>query len=298
MKLSTLRYFVAIAKYGSYTKASELLLISQPSLSRQIQDLEEELGVQLLVRDRKKVKLTEDGELLFHEASAIIERCDRLPDLFRVRGGAEPRRTPQILKIGYQRFFNTQWIYQAMNRIRQETPGADVLLTQGTVEELQKGLKTSHYDAIFTLQVYAENLNGNLAVPFRGNRLQLMVPAQHYLASKSLVKFQELEGEEFILLQRQYSPVIVDYVISLCVKNGFSPNCSHYVSSAEEGLELVGAGKGVSFLHSEMNIEGLEKKYNVKFLDLDEKEARLDFVMVYKKQNQNPLLRQLIAGFE
>ena len=81
MKLSTLRYFVAIAKYGSYTKASELLLISQPSLSRQIQDLEEELGVQLLVRDRKKVMLTEDGELLFHEASAIIERCDRLPDL-------------------------------------------------------------------------------------------------------------------------------------------------------------------------------------------------------------------------
>ena len=81
-------------------------------------------------------------------------------------------------------------------------------------------------------------------------------------------------------------------------KNGFSPRCSHYVNSAEEGLELVGAGRGISFLHSEMNMEGLERKYNVKFVDLDEKEAKLDFVVVYKKQNQNPLLRQLTALLE
>ena len=166
------------------------------------------------------------------------------------------------------------------------------------MEELRNGLRIGQYDAIFTLQVYADNLNGNRTLPFRGNRLQLMVPAQHPLAAKSEVKFQDLEEEDFILLKREFSPVVVDYVISLCVKNGFSPRCSHYVNSAEEGLELVGAGRGISFLHSEMNMEGLERKYNVKFVDLDEKEAKLDFVVVYKKQNQNPLLRQLTALLE
>ena len=299
MKLSTLRYFIAIAQYGSFTKAAERLLISQPTLSRQILELEEELGTQLFIRDKKSLRLTEDGELLLGEASAIIDRCDRLPALFRpAEAGGKGKKVPNVLKIGYQVFFDTGKVYQAMADIRRDDPQADVLLLQGNITELKQGLKSNLFDAVFSLQIYFEGMPGVRVLPFRENRLQLVVPAGHPLAGREKVKIADLSEENFILIHREYSPIILDQVISLCVKNGFSPNASRYVSSGEEGLELVAAGKGISFLHSQMRLEGLNKRFNVKFLDIDEAEAELAFALIYKEQNQKRILQRLISALD
>lgn len=283
MKLSTLRCFTVVAQYGSFTKASERLPLSQPTLSRKIQELEAELGTRLFLRENRELRLTENGRLLLREAAAILERCDRIPELLHANHiDGKGRNPPEVLKIGYQKFFNTQWIYQAINQIRQEETDSDILLTQNTVSELKEGLATGQFDAVFTLQAYFEQASGYRVLPFRRNRLLLVVPELHPLAGAGKVKIRELREEKFVLLNRQYSPIIVDYVVSLCVRNGFSPNTVAYVNSAEEGLELAAEGKAISFLHSEMRMEGLERKYRVKFLDIDEKEVNLAFAVVFR----------------
>ena len=83
MKLSSLRNFLVITSCGSFTRAAEQLLISQPTLSRQIKELEQELGVSLYERNKEGLQLSEAGEIVMEEAADIIERCDRLYALFR-----------------------------------------------------------------------------------------------------------------------------------------------------------------------------------------------------------------------
>jgi len=117
MKLSSLRNFIVITRCGSFTKASEQLLISQPTLSRQIMDLEQELGVSLYERTKDGLQLSEAGETLMVEAVEIVERCDRLSRLFHP--AAESRKvTHEVLKIGFQTFFNIEDLRAILDRFR------------------------------------------------------------------------------------------------------------------------------------------------------------------------------------
>lgn len=286
MKLSSLRYYITVAKYGSFTKASDRLFISQPTLSRTIQELEEELGTQLFIRERRSLKLTEAGIRLLKEATEIVERSDSLPELFK-NSNAGGRKVIEVIKIAYQRYFNIQWVYPQLNTFMKEHPNCEILLEQADVPELKKGIDDGRYDAVFGLIPFFERIRNLTIMPVEKNCLQLLVPEKHRLASQKFVSIDELEQEDFILLNRKYSPVVVDYVISQCIRHGFSPNASHYVDNMEEALELVGLGKGISFAHSGMHLEGAERRYHVAFLEIKDNDADLDFALVYRKEGKD-----------
>lgn len=116
------------------------------------------------------------------------------------------------------------------------------------------------------------------------------------MAARESVSIAELEPEDFILLNRKYSPVVVDHVISQCIRHGFSPNASHYVDNMDEALELVGLGKDISFAHSGMHLEGAPKRYHVKFLEIEDSDAELDFALVYRKGKKSQSLTRIIKG--
>ncbi|HIU76033.1 MAG TPA: LysR family transcriptional regulator [Candidatus Pelethocola excrementipullorum] len=293
MKLSSLRYYITVAKCGSFTKASDRLFISQPTLSRTIQELEEELGTQLFIRERRSLKLTEDGIRLLKEASEIVEHSDSLAEMFKsseVRG----RKAIQVIKVAYQRYFDIQWVYPQITAFMKEYPNCEILLEQADVQDLKKGINDGSYDAVFGLTPIFNRMKDLIIMPVEKNCLQLLVPETHRLAKRRSVSINELEGEDFILLNRKYSPVVVDHVISQCIKHGFSPNASHYVDNMEEALDLVGLGKGISFAHSGMHLEGMEKRYHVAFLDIEDNGADLDFALVYRKGRKSRNLIMLL----
>lgn len=295
MKLSTLRYFISVAQYGNYTRASESLYISQPTLSRQIQELEIELGVQLFIRDKKSLLLTDAGKLLLSEAIEIVERCDRLPELFR-DDSFKRKKVSQVVKVGYQNSFNMQEIYPIIQQIRQENPDSDFVFQQCSSSELKQGLQSDRFDVVFALKVYFENMPGINAIPLLCNRLKVVVPRSNPLAKKEYVKFSDLKKENFILIHRQNAANVVDYVISNCIKSGFSPNATHYINNLQEALESAALGKGITFVHSGMQTNGMEEKYNVRFLDIyEEDEAVFEFSAIYKKKNKNSILRMLLG---
>lgn len=295
MKLTTLRYFITVAQYGNYTRASEFLYVSQPTLSRQIQELEVELGVQLFIRDKKALLLTEAGKILLNEATEIVERCDRLPELFQ-DASFKRKKVSQVVKIGYQNNFNMQEIYPIIQQITEENPDSDFVFQQGTSSELRQGLQSDRFDVVFALKVYFENMPGINTIPLLHNRLKVVIPANNPLAQKEYVKFSDLKRENFILIYRQNAANVVDYVISNCIKSGFSPNATHYINTIQEGLELAALGRGITFLHSGMQTKGMEEKYNVRFLDIhEEEEVVFEFSAIYKKKNKNSNLRMLLG---
>ena len=299
MNLSSLRNFIVIAHCGSFTKAAELLLVSQPTLSRQVRELEEELGVQLFERNKTGLQITDAGALLVEEATEIVDRCDRLPTLFHPGEEQEARHeVREVLRIGCQHYLDTEEVYRAIAEVRRLAPDSEVMLYRGNIPELQQGLTSNRFDAVFSLQIYCERIPGVKMRPFLDNRLQVVVSAGHPLAERERVRLSQLKDEPFILLHRQYSPIIVDHLIAACVNNGFSPEVSHYVSNGEEGLRLAAAGEGISFLASRMRMEGMESRFHVRFLELEEEEADLPLVMAYKEKNPKRALQRLIKVLE
>lgn len=287
-------YFSKIAEYKSFTKASEKLYITQPTLSRQIQKLEDELGTQLFRRDYKSLKLTDDGAAFLEEAKEILERCDKASRMFLDKSASNIEETPH-LHIGYQKHFNSHQVYDIMHDLLENHPDLDFMMTQGTPQELCDSILNDKVDIVFILNVFLpHNISGLRILPFEHNQLKLIVPEHHPFARRNSISITELQNENFILMNRPNSPAIVDYVIHLCMEHDFTPHASYYVDDAQQGIELVAAGKGISFLHSGMQIEMLSKYYHIVALDIDEADLELDLVAAYKISNHKKVLLELL----
>lgn len=291
MNLLSLRYFISVAQYLNFTKAAEKLYVSQPTLSRQIMDLEDELGVQLFVRGRHTLKLTESGNLLLNEAVDIINKCDNIKEIIKPIDS----KKSGSLKIGYQSFLDTKLMYSALKLVAKDYPHIDFSLLRGTPPELRHQLLSNKCDVIFALNTCVRAIPNIELINLQENKLKIAVPANHHLANRSSVDLKDLANEEFIMLDRKVSPFTVDYAISLCMKSGFSPTASAYVDNAEKALLLTGAGKGITFLHSMIKIDNPLDSYGVKTLDIEGISDDLNFVLAYRQENKKPLTSIFIS---
>jgi DNA-binding transcriptional LysR family regulator len=291
MNIMSLKYFIAVAEYSSFTRASERLFVSQPTLSRQVQDLEESLGVQLFVRSKGSLTLTGPGVRLLEEAKEIVARCDSLADTIR-REGDELAGT---LNIGYQAFLDTRVMYGMMKSLSAKHPGVEFRLSRGAPPELRHNLVFGVCDVIFTLRKCVTAMPDVVVLKIADNRLQVAVPAAHPLAGQDVIDLKELEGERLIMLEHRVSPLTVDYVTGLCVKQGVSPRFTYYVENAETALFLVGTGKGITFIHSQMNIDMLDDAEAIKVLDINGLDEELDYVLAHRPSGANRLVPAFLS---
>lgn len=287
MNLLSLRYFIEIEKCKSFTKASEHLFVTQPTLSRQILDLEEELGVQLFIRGRHSLSLTEPGNRLLHEAKEILKRCDNLRQI--VRQSSEDMTGS--LSIGYQAFLDTKLMYSTIKSLTSKNPYIDFSLVRGSSSEVVHCLMLDKCDVVFTVLTCVESIPNVECIKLEENKLQIATSRSHPLANRNSVDMKELMNEQFIMLDRKNSPLTVDYSISQCTQSGFSPKVSYYVDEIETALLLVGSGKGITFLFSKMSVNNAD----IKILNIDGLGDDLDFVLAYKKNNTNPIIPILVS---
>ncbi|KRM72970.1 LysR family transcriptional regulator [Lacticaseibacillus brantae] len=295
MKFSTLEYFVAVATEKSFTKAAAKLYLSQPTLSRHIGELEAEVGVRLFNRQPHNLELTSAGTKFLTEATIVLDQMDRLEHLFDNSGEVE---SAGIIKIGYLPGFNLSKMYQGLNDFKRHYPKVQYLLTQVAPADLVAGLESGEFDLIFNLATYLAPLNNIVQTNFLANHLQLAMPIGHKLGQSNEVSFNELRNETFILLERQQSPVIVDYVVSQALKNGFNLKANTYVKNLDEGLTMAALGKGIAFLYSGMNDGTLESRYQIKIVDLMSTDNDQDIVCAMTTDNSNPQVRRLFAQFQ
>lgn len=248
MDLRHLRYFMAVAEELNFRRAAERLGIAQPPLSTQIQDLENELGVQLFRRVPKGAELTEAGAAFLAEVPSVFERVDRAVRMAQ-RGG---RGEVGQLRVGYtgSTSFN-EIVPRSLLKFRRAFPEVELALEELNSIHLLDRLAHQRLDAAFIRP--GREVPANVAIlPLPDESMMVVVPAEHRLAGRDTVELRELAGEPWVLFSRTLGPALHDEVVDACRRAGFEPRIEQIAPQITSIANLVAVELGVSIVPARM----------------------------------------------
>lgn len=241
MELRQLRYFVAVAEELHFRRAAARLHISQPPLSQQIAALEQELGVRLLERSRRRVELTPAGEAFLRDARATLAELDVAVSTARaIDAGQEGR-----LRVAFVGSALLSIVPAAVQRLRRARPGVEIELRERSTVEQLRGLATGLVDVGLVRPPIEADPALDSEVVLR-ERTVAAVPAGHALASLRRVPVRRLAGEPLVLFPRPQAPGFHDLLIGRLAATGRTPHVVQYAPEMTTIIGLVAAGIGVS----------------------------------------------------
>ena len=242
MELRHLRYFVAVAEEENVTRAAERLHVSQPPLSRQIHDLEEELGVQLFERSAKSVRLTDAGRLFLNEARAVLDRVDEATRAVKaISSGASGE-----LHVGYAPSLAVDILPRALRQFQTEMPGVRVQLHDLSTDEMLTGLRENKIAVALMVQQPAHNLRGLQTVELQRYRVSVAVSPIHPLARAKQVGFGQIINERIIGYSQKDYPEFLHWFVRLPWPNKKAPRIAEEHDSVTSLIAAVEVGRGVS----------------------------------------------------
>lgn len=285
MELRHLRYFTTVAAEGSFSRAAEKLHIAQPPLSRQVQQLEEELGVRLLDRGRP-LTLTEPGRYLFEQGRQILQRIDEMR--------AMTKRIAKGMVLQFNIGFVASTLYDALpeliRRFRIIVPDAEVNLLEMVTIEQVAALKDGRIDVGFGRLRFDDEAIVRSVI--REERLCLVVPRWHKLAnSKRKLRLRTTVDEPLIVYPKSPRPSYADQVLSFYRDAGIEPRIAMEAKELQTALGLVASGGGICIVPASVRRLGRD---DVRFIDLDEPKMISPIIMSYRKNDTSILLTQLI----
>lgn len=242
MELRHLRYFTAVATHGSFNQAAASLHLTQPALSRQVKDLEDELGVPLLKRGKNAVTLTEAGELFYDEARDLLARAEQAVRRVRRETGAI------VLRIAYAPSLVAGVLPRALERFQAETPQARVELSDLAPAEMAKQGREGLLDVIFSVADEEWQLKEFAWHEARRLTPMLVMPAKHPLARLKRVPPARLRDLPMIGYHRAEFPEYDRGIRRLLKGHGVSPYYSHRAEGMTSLLASIEAHGGVSIL--------------------------------------------------
>lgn len=243
MDIRQLKYFVAVADARNFTRASEQLHIAQPPLSRQIQLLEEELGVQLILRNSRPLRLTDAGRMFYEQALQIINRLDQLKTATR-QIGLNQRQT---LSIGFVASTLYGGLPMLVRKLRHHYPDLDIQLVELTSMQQLVALKSGRIDVGFG-RIRSNDPTVARTV-LREERLALAMPPSSPLAADSgHIGLKELNGQKLIVYPKEPRPSFADHVLSLLNDQAIRPAEVHEVREIQTALGLVAAESGLCLI--------------------------------------------------
>jgi len=199
MELRHLRYFVAVAEEQNVTRAATRLRVSQPPLSRQISDLEDEIGVVLFERTAKSLRLTHAGRLFLEKARAVLRQVDEA--VVAAKAAASGERGE--LRIGYAPFLTVEIVPPALRIFQESHPGVQVKLLDLSTQEMARGLREHKLDlALLVVDVSARFLPDCEFVELRRYAVCVAVPPAHRLARCRKIGAHQLATERLITFSR------------------------------------------------------------------------------------------------
>jgi LysR family transcriptional regulator, benzoate and cis,cis-muconate-responsive activator of ben and cat genes len=287
MDLRHLKYFIAVAEELNIGRAALRLHISQPPLTRQIQQLEEELGVQLLIRTPRGVELTQAGELFLEEARNIRSLVEQAIERTKRAGQGKLGR----LDIGIFGTGILGVIPELLNLFRNTHPDVRVVLhTMSKAEQIealrQKRINIG-FNRIFTPLPDFDHL---LIIK---EPLYLAVNAGHPLSEQNSVSFMELSNYPLVLFPTGARPNFVDRIIQLCRNMGFTPDISQIVGDAVTGVALVAGGLGITVVPKSATALQLPGVVYRPFHD--SLTATVDLSCIYRKEDQSAILQAFLT---
>lgn len=241
MELRQLQYFIAVARMEHVTQAAETLRVAQSAVSRQIHQLEEELGVQLFAPKGRNLQLTPAGKLFHSRIETILSSLDRavmdLQEFMNPEAGE--------IRIGFPHSLGILLLPSVIAEYRKEHPNVKFVLNQGTYHVLIRDLKEGRIDLAF-ISPFPEShadVEGELLLT---EELVAIVPSSHPLAHCSTIRLEQLKDDSFVMLSEHYS--LRTITMEACRKAGFQPQVGFEGEETDTIRGLVSAGLGVSLL--------------------------------------------------
>jgi LysR family transcriptional regulator, hca operon transcriptional activator len=289
MELRHLRYFVAVAEAGSLTVAAEQTLhTSQPSLSRQIRDLEDEVGTRLLTRRARGIELTPAGRAFLEHARSVLSQVEAASEAARrVAHPAKP-----CFAMGFLTGHELTWMPEAVQILRHELPNIDVMISSQYSPLLADGLSKGKLDAAF--------LRREQGVPDLAFRLLVkeplvvVLPTDHRLAALKAISPRDIRGEKFVSVSGT-APVLRVVIDDYLKRSGIDIRPAHEADHLAMGMSLIASTGGV----------GLLPAYALNFLPssvtsrpLKGDTPTIELVLGYKKSNDSPILKLLLSRLD
>ncbi|NTW98088.1 MAG: LysR family transcriptional regulator [Oscillochloris sp.] len=240
MELRHLRYFEAVARHSHVTRAAAELHIAQPALSKQISQLEHELGVALFDRVGRNVRLTEAGEALLPHARAVMAQVEAARAEMAERIGLRKGRAT----VGAPPTVGNQLLPQVLAAFNKRYAGIELRLHEAGVQTLLDLLETGLTDvAVVTLPVDDENLT---VLPLFSEEMVIAVWRGHRLADRGEVTINELADEPWVLSPENYE--LREAALSVCERAGFTPRVVLDGGETDTLLRFVAAGLGIALV--------------------------------------------------
>ncbi|MET1057814.1 MAG: LysR family transcriptional regulator [Pedobacter sp.] len=279
MELRHLLYFKTVAEELHFRKAALKLFISQPPLSRQIRELEEELGARLFERNNKKVSLTPAGIYLRKQVESIFSQLAETKNVVKQLHD----NMSGELKIGYISSTYHQQLMDTLKEMRGIFPLLTVKLFEIPTVKQVKALEEGKLDiGIMRAPVNSEKLTVVslfqdpflIALPYDAPELKNNSDWSTYLAQ-----------QPFIFFNRDYAPVYYQKLIEICQRMGFSPEITHEANNVHSILRMVQHGAGVSILPSAIKEQFPDLK--IRYIDLSHLSISTEVVLAYRAQEKN-----------
>jgi DNA-binding transcriptional LysR family regulator len=248
MELRHLRYFVTVAEELNVSRASARLRISQPAVSRQLRDLEEELGVKLFTRGKSKLQLTPAGEAFLAHARDLLRRSnDAAKEMDTFRPAAVTKVT-----VGYIAPVLTSTLTPALRTFGQKNPDVDVVLREMAPGQQIKALRNGQIDLALAGNPWPDLANEFEVIVLGQIPFEAVVPDNHLLALRKRIGLAELEHETFVGFDEEQFPGRNDVICAVCQKAGFTPHLRYRVESLTALLAKVATGAGVTLTPREV----------------------------------------------
>lgn len=287
MELRHLRYFVAVAEERNFTRAAERLHIAQPPLSRQIQQLEEYLGVALIEKGSRPLKLTEAGQFFLAHAKPLLDQVRDLKAMTQRVGKLE-----RTLSVGFVASTLYGLLPDIIRRYRERHPEVEVTLHEMTTVDQLKALKEGRIDVGFG-RIKSEDPSIR-RIRLRDERMVAALPSGHRLAQRQEgLRLLDLLHEPLLVFPKAPRPSFADQVLAAFSEANLVPDHVTEVRELQIAMGLVAAGQGISIVPE--SVVGMQHR-NVTYLKIEDKYAFSPVLFSVRHMDRSPELENMLAA--
>jgi len=292
MELRHLRYFVAVGEEQHYGHAAQRLRVAQPALSRQIQDLEDEIGFKLFERLPRGVKISVAGKSFLEDARRILKEVNEAT----TRAARVANGQSGTLRVGFAE--SASWhgvVPESFRQFRQRQPNAELQLTPLNSLDQVEAIRSGRLDAGFVFNMPKSNQEFN-QVKVAEHNVVLAAPKGHPLFKIKKLRLRDIGDTPFVLFPRRESPVYYDRLMHECFRHGLkSPRIVQEAVNEATILSLVSHGLGVAFVSDAIRWRCPEGVVILSAVDLD---VPFPLSLVWRKNNISPLLAKFVSDVQ
>jgi DNA-binding transcriptional LysR family regulator len=286
MEFRHLKYLLALGKELHFAKAAEKLFITQPALSKQIMQLEDELGTKLLNRTKRSVSLTPAGKYLMDEADYIINHLNRVVDATKRKGEGEEGE----IRIGFVGSAMQSIIPELLEQMSKIHPNIHASLDELDNKDQLDAIARDKLDIGFVrLESVHKGFEQRVVLE---DSFSLVVSNKHAVQPQNFKSLDQFKDEQFILFSNDYSQEYYDNIMSIFTDHGFEPKVSHRSVQANSIFRLVERQLGVAIVPTALQ-GGLD--LGLSFIPLNHLPQRTKLIAIWNADNRNEALSKFLA---